>query len=48
MASRRVWLALVTLGIDLTSASVYGIRISSNSFLVGAFSTIFPAYMTAI
>ena len=37
-----------TFGIEFTSASVYGIFMSWNSVRVGAFSTMRPAYITAI
>ena len=48
MIWRRVWLGCSSFGIDLSSPSVYGIRICANSTRVGARSTIWPAYMTAI
>ena len=48
MICRRVWLGSSSFGIDLSRASVYGMRMLLNSVRVGAFSTIWPAYMTAI
>ena len=39
MAARRVWLGSAILGIERRSASVYGMRMSSNSVAVGADST---------
>ena len=48
MIWRRVWLGSSSFGIDLSSASVYGMRMLAKSVRVGAFSTICPAYITAI
>ena len=48
MICSRVWLGSSSFGIDLRRASVYGIRTLAKRVRVGAFSTIWPAYMTAI
>ena len=48
MACRRAWRGSSSLGIERSSASVYGMRTLRNSVAVGAFSTIWPAYMTAM
>src|SRR5678816_2717822 len=48
IASSRVWLGCASLGIDFRSASVYGWRVSAKSERVDAYSTIWPAYITAV
>ena len=44
----REWLGLAIRGIDLRSASVYGMAMLLKSTVVGARSTTLPAYMTMI
>ena len=48
MACSRAWRGSSSLGIECSSASVYGMRTLRNSVAVGAFSTIWPAYITAM
>ena len=48
MAVSRVWLGSAIRGVDLSSASVYGMAMLLKSTLVGARSTTLPAYITMI
>ena len=48
MISKRLWLGCSSFGIDFSRPSVYGMRMCANSVRVGAVSTIWPAYMTAM